>query len=72
MKKQSLIQQVKKLISVASKKCKIELKIDTAIPSINKAEHAVQSYTARKGNITALSKTLQTRAMQSNAKHRCP
>ena len=36
--------------------------------NVNKAEHAVQSYAAGKGNITTLSNTEQTRAMQRNAK----
>ena len=35
------------------------------ISTINKAEHAVQSYAAGKGNITTLSNTEQTRAMPS-------
>ena len=35
------------------------------VTKVNKAEHAVQTYTAGKGNITTLSNTEQTRAMLS-------
>ena len=62
-----IVKNMKIFISQISRSCK---KLGNTLS--NKAEHAVQSYTARKGNVTALSKTLQTRAMQSNAKHRCP